>query len=349
LEFRHILLISGTSFTDLVLTTLVIGGLKERYSEAVIVGLIPREGADLLGGDDRLGEIIVRETERGIRGFGSAVKETRKRRFDLAVVTDGTLAGGLIPLLGGISFRVGLDARAGWIYHSMAIPFADREHTAIRLLRILSTLAPHARVPRIDLRLSDEARREASRFLADRSIDPDEPFVTLAPGSCRPARCWIPERFVELTNRVLETNSIVLIGEARDRAIADRIRASIRDAEAKGTVLLDAIGESSPRRTAALIERSAVLVSNDSAALLTGIAVGTPVCGIFGPTTPRDGYDPFGKRDRVVERDLSCRPCGTDRVSECPEGHFGCMREIRTEDVFREIAGILEGVKRLGG
>jgi heptosyltransferase-2 len=88
------------------------------------------------------------------------------------------------------------------------------------------------------------------------------------------------------------------------------------------------------RVSAALIERAAVLVSNDSAPLHLGSAVGTPVVAIFGPTVPAFGFGPRGDRIGIIEHGgLGCRPCSTHGPRRCPLGHHRCMREIAPAEV----------------
>jgi heptosyltransferase I len=58
----------------------------------------------------------------------------------------------------------------------------------------------------------------------------------------------------------------------------------------------------------ALIKQSDLLLSGDTFALQAACALGTPVVGIFGPTSPaRNG--PFGPRDKTLHLPIPCHPC----------------------------------------
>jgi heptosyltransferase-2 len=65
-----------------------------------------------------------------------------------------------------------------------------------------------------------------------------------------------------------------------------------------------------------------------------GVAQNVPVVAIFGSTTLSLGYGPYTDRAEVVERSLDCRPCGRHGYSECPRGHFNCMKQITPEQVM---------------
>jgi heptosyltransferase-2 len=129
----------------------------------------------------------------------------------------------------------------------------------------------------------------------------------------------------------------VAVGGPEDAALGEEIVAAAR---AAGGTAANACGRLALRETAALIERAAVLITNDSAPLHFAAAVGTPVVAVFGPTVPAFGFGPRGPRDVVVERmGLECRPCSAHGPRTCPLGHHRCMRDIHVEDVLRAIEG----------
>ena len=109
-------------------------------------------------------------------------------------------------------------------------------------------------------------------------------------------------------------------------------------------------GQTRIMELAALLARSRALVANDSGPAHIASAVGTPVVSIFGPTVPRFGYTPVGPLNRIVEHpDLPCRPCDRHGPPSCPLSHFRCMREIRAEQVLRELDDVLAAAGSGGG
>jgi heptosyltransferase-2 len=72
-------------------------------------------------------------------------------------------------------------------------------------------------------------------------------------------------------------------------------------------------------------------VSNDSGLLHVAAALGTPVIGIFGPTSPWH-WAPLNPIAAVIETTskLPCRPC---HKPVCRFGHHRCMRDIGVEQV----------------
>ncbi len=346
MEFKRILIIQTAFLGDMILTTPIIQGLRECYPGAVIDLLTTPAGAALFTHDGRLSGLMVydkRNDDRGLAGILRISGRVRKGNYDLAVVPHRSLRSALIPFLGRVPFRIGFDRSAGWFLFSMAIPYADSEHEVVRNLRLLSPLIPHLEYSKPQLKISSEDEAWAERFLRERSIGTSEPFVAVAPGSIWATKRWTSRGYADLISRILMDHHVVLIGGEGDRELAGEIMAMSEENRAGDRLCLDMVGETTPLRSAAVIARSKVLVTNDSAPLHMGVAVGTPVCAIFGPTSPRFGFYPLGENDRIVERELYCRPCRIHGSRKCPENHFRCMREIQAGDVYHEVEIILKG------
>jgi heptosyltransferase-2 len=63
-------------------------------------------------------------------------------------------------------------------------------------------------------------------------------------------------------------------------------------------------------------------------------ASGLRVVALFGSTSPVLGFAPAGEGHAVLGRELACRPCTVHGRERCPLGHFRCMRDIGTEEVW---------------
>ena len=88
-------------------------------------------------------------------------------------------------------------------------------------------------------------------------------------------------------------------------------------------------GRTSITQLAGLLKRARLLITNDSAPMHLGCAVGTRVLALFGPTDPCK-YGPHGKGDRVVRKGLHCSPC---ELAQCKFNHE-CMKSISADEVF---------------
>ena len=90
------------------------------------------------------------------------------------------------------------------------------------------------------------------------------------------------------------------------------------------------------KQLGALLKRCTFVVSNDSGPMHIAAAVGTPVLGIYGPTSPAL-QGPFGSRHITVHKEgLDCLGCN---YTKCPIGH-PCMLELSVD-------AVMDGVQQL--
>ena len=141
----------------------------------------------------------------------------------------------------------------------------------------------------------------AARIGADRQPGPDVRLITPRPttGSLRHG---VSPRLRRAGARLdLGYEALALLRRAggragpglRDRGWSGRQRRWPRPSwrRHRGRAV-SAAGELSLRTSAALIQRAAALVTNDSAPLHLATAVGTPIVALFGPTVPEFGFGP---------------------------------------------------------
>ena len=100
------------------------------------------------------------------------------------------------------------------------------------------------------------------------------------------------------------------------------------------------------RDTAALLQQSAALVSNDSGLMHLGVALGTPTFGIFGITSPEREAIPTSSM-HAFTKGLPCEPACRTRSwgrRDC-EHHLECLKSLTAGDVLSRIAeaGVVTG------
>jgi heptosyltransferase-2 len=97
------------------------------------------------------------------------------------------------------------------------------------------------------------------------------------------------------------------------------------------------------RDLAALASSATAIVSNDSAVLHLGPALGVPALGLFGSTVPAFGFARQGPRDASPRIPLPCRPCDVHGRDRCPLGHHHCMERLTPEIVLAALRPMLAG------
>jgi ADP-heptose:LPS heptosyltransferase len=97
-------------------------------------------------------------------------------------------------------------------------------------------------------------------------------------------------------------------------------------------------GKTSLTQLVALLQRADLLISGDSGPLHMGVACGTPILGMYGPTNPSLG-GPVSPTATVLRSGIWCSPCynAKDTTADCRYYTTQCMKNILPSQVF-EIA-----------
>jgi ADP-heptose:LPS heptosyltransferase len=123
-----------------------------------------------------------------------------------------------------------------------------------------------------------------------------------------------------------------LIGLEEDRPVVSEIKGLMKERAH------DLVGRLNLRQLAALLKRSRLLVTNDSAPLHLGCAAGVKVLALFGPTDP-SRYGPTGEFDSVINKRLHCAPCESATCAF----NYECMKLIDPDEVFDTAKMMIEG------
>jgi len=161
-------------------------------------------------------------------------------------------------------------------------------------------------------------------------------FLLLGVGARWETKRWPARHFVALGAAAgrLGLRARYAVAPA-DHALEDELR-SLLSGDPRGEIASLGL-----RDAAALASFSRAIVSNDSAMLHLGQALGIPTVGVFGSTVPGFGFAPGGPRDAVAEIPLPCRPCDVHGKRRCPLRHHACMERLMPDQVLDAVAALL--------
>ena len=317
--------------------------LRRGFPEAHIAWVVGRSNADLLCEHPDLDEVIVFERERwggmkdvvqSMSEVSAFVRRLRRRHYDLVVDLQGLFRSGLLTYVTGaprrVGFRSGRELSSLFYNVRVDVPGAEM-HAVDRYLLVARRLGLELDgEPEFDVRIGREAREFAEAYLA--SANPTGgPLVVMLPSSRWETKRWPADRFAALADRVVgELDAVVLfLGSAGDLPLAGRITAMMK----KGARNL--AGETTLRRSAALLARADVVVANDTGPMHLAVALAAPVVALYGPTSPaRTG--PYDGTARVLHSTRECAPCFRAHCA-APE----CMTDLSVDDVFTAVRELL--------
>jgi len=112
---------------------------------------------------------------------------------------------------------------------------------------------------------------------------------------------------------------------------------SVTDKITNGPII--AAGKTTVGQAAAILQKSDLLICNDSSLMHVAVGVHTPIVAIYGPSD-YTRTAALEEKHTVIRRDLECSPCfrldGAESVRNCPYG-YKCLESISVEEVFEVV------------
>ncbi|MBF0123537.1 MAG: glycosyltransferase family 9 protein [Candidatus Omnitrophica bacterium] len=152
-------------------------------------------------------------------------------------------------------------------------------------------------------------------------------------GTHIPERRLTPQQVTALIGPLLtQHNHVLLLGGPDAMSLAKNITQEIDDQR-----LLNFTGKTSLIQTAALLQKSNLVIGSDSGILHLSCAVGTKTIALFGPGNTQK-WAPRGEKHIVLHLNLPCSPCTFFgyTVPVC-HGSCACMRNIDTKEILGKI------------
>ena len=232
--------------------------------------------------------------------------------------------------------KIGFDTNERRRMFTHLIPYSHDDYEAVSFAQLLVALGIGAEVAEMGvpfLSIPDAASFKADILLASLF---DVPFVALFPGASIPERRWGGERFRYLAEALSFIGiKIVVVGGKEDAILGEVIT--------DGGLGLNLAGITSLPETAAVIQRSSLLLSGDSGVLHIAAGLGVPAVSLFGPGRAKK-WAPQGEHNAVINKELPCSPCTTfGNTSPCPD-NIRCMRDITVDEVVNAVTTLLTRV-----
>lgn len=343
-EIKNILIIQTAFLGDLVLTLPLLQVVRESFSESEIDLLVIPSTAGLLKNNVLLNRAITYDKRSGgLSEFMQLAGKLKKRNYDLVICPHRSARSAALCSLARPKLSIAFNTSAMAFLFDKRVKYMTGLHEIQRNLSLLKPLGiERDEIIRPELFIDKAEEERASEFLKRNGIADEEKYISIAPGSVWFTKRYPAERFAQLITEISSAGlKVVLIGGKDDVELCEGL-ASL----GKGAAY-NAAGLFSPLESAALIKRSALLITNDSAPLHLANAVSTRVFAVFGSTVTGFGFFPYGNSDIVFQAEgLECRPCGIHGRTECPKGTLECMNAVMPSVIAKQA---IESVGKVTG
>lgn len=338
----RILVIRLDRIGDLVLSTPVLTALRDAFPGAAVSVMVQPVCEDLVQGHPAVHEVIVYDKRGKHRSPFQTMRfalSLRSHKFDVALVLHPTNRSHWIVWLAGIPTRIGYARKLGaWLLNR---PLVHRKQEGTRHERdyTLELLKPLGITPRAippTVALQDKAKSSVEAMLTQASIPSTHRLVTIHPSASCPSKRWLPERFAQVADRLIEEQgvSVCIVAAATELVHAEAVKRAMR----RDAVML--AGKLSVAELTACLVRSELLVSNDSGPVHIAAAVGTAVVDIFGRNqrglSPQR-WGPIGEGHIILHKDVGCVTC----LAHNCDIQFRCLTELTVDEVYQAAASLL--------
>jgi heptosyltransferase II len=351
------ILVRATNWVgDAIMALPALRAVRAKFADAHIAIVARPYVADIYRGQDVCDELIAydpRGAEKGLSGREALASRLRAGKFDAALLLQNAFDAAWLAWRAGIPERIGYarDGRGILLTKSIAVPKAGEipAHEQFYYLELVRRAGWADRIQgesEISLRVSREAGESAEQKLIAAGVRSRGGGVgTLrvaigAGASYGSAKCWLPERFAEVANRLMAESDaeVILFGTAGETAVSNAIVAGMKRKP------IDLTGKTTIAELPALLSQCQLFIGNDSGAMHVASAVGLPVVAIFGPTDPF-GTAPVTPKCTIVQEKPYCSPCFLRR---CPTDHR-CMTRVTSESVTAAARVWLSGAGAAAG
>ena len=272
----NVLVLQLKRIGDLVLTTPMLAGLKRTGASITLVADAPC--SSLLPAISGITEALAFSR----KGGNSAVwKRIRKGGWDVCIDLTGSDRSALMSWLSRAPRRITFQ----WVrkrmlrrlaYHEFVDSPVRLAHTCdhyLNLLRPLGLGNSGAESMPV-LQIPESARAAARTILTGHGISRE--FILIHPGTARPEKYWLPERWSEVVAAVRNRADVLITSgpDAFETAHVARIQGA------------PVIHPPDLLTLAALVEQASVVASCDTAVVHLAAAFQKPQVALFGPTNP---------------------------------------------------------------
>jgi heptosyltransferase II len=321
------ILIRATNWVgDAVMALPALRAVRTRFPEAEITILARRYVAFLYEDQQLCDHLMFVDDQRDLLGG------LRAQKFEIALLLQNAFEAAWLAWRTGIPERIGYarDGRSLLLTKAVPVPRPGEipfheQYYYLELLRRAGWLDSLPNNSMITLHVPEENRHRAAEFLISSSVKPDSLRIAIGAGaSYGSAKCWPPNRFAELANRLqAQTGAeVILFGTRAEAPVSSAIAAGMHRPP------VDLTGKTAVNDLPALLSQCHLFIGNDSGAMHVAAAVGLPVVAVFGPTDPL-GTAPVTPRSSIVQEKPYCSPCFLRR---CPTDHR-CMTRVTPEAV----------------
>ena len=282
--------------------------------------------------------MITRESTKVFWGKVSFIRLLRSQQFGLAILLQNAFEAAFFTFLAGVPERWGYDTdgRRLLLSRGISVPRQEgRVHQMEYFHRLIADLTGIHTKRDANLVVYEEEELQVDEAFPGLARGSTDELIGINPGSVYgSAKRWLPERFAEAADQIIENRQRSLTSERVVKCVIvggpgeEELGRTVGRHMKNPSIVLS--GKTTIRQLLVIIKRCSIFLTNDTGPMHIACAFGVPVVAIFGSTDPAHTAPP-PSLSKIAQTSVRCAPC---LLRHCPIDHR-CMTGISVEDVYQ--------------
>jgi heptosyltransferase I len=314
---------------DIVMCLPLVRTLQKNFPDAEITWIIGETFFPLFEKVEGVNIIPIAKI-RSFSDYVAAYKKLAPYRFDLLLATQASFSAHLLYTLIDAKRTIGYDSKRSKDFHGLFIDERiefHKEHTVDGFLRFAKTIG------------AKQMCYDGSIPLEEESNPYDFPYFVVNPCSSKKEKDWNYENYIPVINQTKEKYGFtpILTGVKADKAICAYLE--------KECGALNLCGGTTLQELGTLLKHAKFLLSPDTGPAHIASALGTPVIGLFAPTSSKM-TGPYFSKDFIIDKheevlEKYATPKELKLGWNVRIYHFDAMNLITIEDVQHAIRDLV--------
>jgi ADP-heptose:LPS heptosyltransferase len=335
---KKILLIEPSYLGDILMTTPAIRVLHEHADEQVEIHVLTNNiGQQLLQYNPHVANIILKRNKSFAERL-NLINRIQSIKPDQVFLFRTTLFNSVAAALSGAKKTAGVNTELASLFLFGTVDYNVNRNYRLECLQVLEQVYEFRirlfdELAKTEMYVSKEDESSANSLLETNNIKPGDKIAVVNPGTTRPAKQWLPDRYGKVINRLSELGyKTVITGTAPDSLFINEIL--------KHTTVevINLVDKTTVRQLASLIKRSHLFISPDTGPMYFASTYGINTITLFGSSDP-EKYGPYNKQThKILYKKLNCSPCYKNYCPLVPKTlPAPCMDDISIGDVITSI------------
>lgn len=341
-QIRKILVIRFSSIGDIVLTTGVLRQIRAAFPYSKIDFLLHKPFSDIYKYNPNIDQIITCEknaTDSQI-SLQKNIIEKKQGKYDIIFdlhnnIQSNKFSQNLAEKIYKVDKRRLYKIKLVWCKKGINESYRHIHHIFLDILKDFDIKDDNR-----GLEFWLEADRKAMKYQPSDKIHRHKGKlnIVVAPGAHFKTKQWGFLNYAHLMRKLKPiSESVKIVGGLKDSEHAQKILELNPD-------VINLCGKTDLATTCDEIDKSDLLITNDTGVMHIAAARQVPVVAIFGSSVKELGFEPFRVKNIVIESNQKCRPCSHIGRNFCPLLHFKCMRSITPDIAYNNIMQFVKSV-----